>query len=307
MHEQATPGEERLKHLRAVFAGCARDCATHLPSVLQNMSNLAALYKEVDFVIAENDSVDDTKSILRAWMKERPNVNLITLDGLAAAKDKRTDRIATARNACLDHARSGRRKEFDHYVMFDMDAVNTGSIAVEGFVAAVLFLEGACGRAGVFANQKTRYYDLWTVRHARWMPGDIWHDVETRPSWMPRQTAIVLMAHRRQIVIPPTVPPIRVRSAFGGLGIYKMRWVLDGRYEGLNADGTEVCDHVALNLHIHGRGGELYIYTGLLNDAPSEHLFNAARFDRSDGLLMRAIRVQQKIFPPWKRLYGKSW
>lgn len=294
-----------LRHLRAVFAGAARNCAAQLPGVLNNMSRIAALYGDAAFVIAENDSDDETQSILREWHRDRPNRHLITLDGLAASKHIRTERIATARNSCLEYVRTSACREFDHFVMFDMDDVNMAPIAVEGFVAAVSFLEREPARAAVFANQRSVYYDLWTLRHANWVPGDIWQEFATRPRWLPWGGALILIVHRRQISIHPTAPPIRVRSAFGGLGIYKLRWVLDASYNGFNPDGTEASDHVALNYDIGNRGGELYIFPGLLNEAPPEHLFNPGRFRIYNRILMRAIRVQQAVFPPWKQLYAK--
>ena len=120
---------------------------------------------------------------------------------------------------------------------------------------------------------------------------------------MPLGLAKILYVYRRQFSIPADARPIRVRSAFGGLGVYKMSKILDCRYDGLDSDGRELCEHVPFNQKICDHGGELYIYPKLLNQAPSEHLFAARPLGRRALFVLEAIKLWQAIFPPWKRLY----
>ena len=186
--------------------------------------------------------------------------------------------------------------------MLDLDDVNALPISIEDFLAAVNFLEENPAAAGVFANQAMAYYDIYALRHAIWCPDDCWKQVAARPRWMPLGIAEILYVRRRQFSIPAEARPIRVHSAFGGLGLYKMSKILDCRYNGLNTDGSEVCGHVAFNRQICDHGGELYIYPKLLNQSPSEHLFAPHRSGRRTLLVMEAIKLWQAIFPPWKRL-----
>ena len=295
-----------LKKKRVVFAGAARNCARFLPSVLQNVSRLAALYEDAAFVIAENDSDDETKSMLRSWLCRQPHGHLIDLDGLAAIEQIRTQRIATTRNACLDVILSGTYCDYDHLVMLDFDDVNASPISIEEYLAAVNFLEGSPAAAGVFANQAMAYYDIRAVRHANWCMDDCWKEVEARPRWMPLGLAKILYVYRRQFSIPADARPIRVRSAFGGLGVYKMSKILDCRYDGLDIDGREVCGHVPFNQKICDRGGELYIYPKLLNQPPNEHLFAPHQSGWRVQLVLEAIKLWQAIFPPWKRLERRA-
>ena len=224
---------------RAVFAGTVRDCSRFLPNVLQNVSRLAALYEDAAFVIAENDSEDETKSMLRTWLGRQSHGHLIDLDGLMDIEKIRTQRIATARNACLDFIFSRTYREYDHLVMLDFDDVNALPIAIEDFVAAVNFLEENPAAAGVFANQAMAYYDIRALRHANWCMDDCWEQIAARPSWMSLGLAKILYVYRRQFSIPADAQPIRVRSAFGGLGVYKMSKILDCRYYSLDsAEGS---------------------------------------------------------------------
>src|SRR6476661_2292244 len=128
-----------LKKKRAVFAGTARNCAQFLPTVLRNVSQFAALYEDAAFVIAENDSEDETKSILSSWLGRQSHGHLIDLDGLTVLKRIRTQRIASVRNECLDFILSGTYCDYDHLVMLDFDDVNALPISIEGFLAAATF------------------------------------------------------------------------------------------------------------------------------------------------------------------------
>ncbi len=295
-----------LKKKRAVFAGAARNCSWFLPGVLRNVSRLAALYEDAAFVIAENDSEDETKSILRCWLRDQSHGHLIDLDGLAAVEQIRTQRIATVRNACLDFIFARTYRDYDYLVMLDFDDVNALPISIEGFLAAVNFLEENPASAGIFANQVSSYYDIRALRHANWCMDDCWKELADKPRWMPAGLAKIHYVYRRQFSIPANTQPIRVRSAFGGLGVYKMSKILDCRYDGLASDGREVCGHVPFNQKICDQGGELYIHPKLLNQSPSEHLFAPHQAGRRALLVMGVVRLWQAFFPPWKRLERRA-
>ena len=58
---------------RAVFAGCARNCAEAIPYVLNNVSRIAGLFAESAFVFVENDSRDATKNEISSfWVPPNP-------------------------------------------------------------------------------------------------------------------------------------------------------------------------------------------------------------------------------------------
>ena len=78
--------------------------------------------------------------------------------------------------------------------------------------------------------------------------------------------------HSRQYRIPPEHPWIPVRSAFGGLGLYRSV-ALDGHwYDSGPRYGRPVCEHVRLHQRMVDVGARLYIVPELLNTAPPGHL-----------------------------------
>ncbi len=245
--------------LSAVFALCVRSTARYLPGVLANLDALGRCYDRCAFVFVENDSEDDTRARLRAWTAQRPEAHLIELDGLDVAYPKRTDRLAACRNAYIDFIRNSPCASYDHLVMLDADEVNFGPIDLEGFVRGRDWLVQT-GAAAVFANSLPFYYDIYALRHPQWCPRNMLKEVNWRPDGSDLGVARQRFVYDRQIPIPTTAEPVEVRSAFGGLAIYRMADALAGaRYVGLNKHGAQVCEHVSFNRALVRAGKRLFI------------------------------------------------
>jgi Cryptococcal mannosyltransferase 1 len=286
-----------------VIVGCARDCEAFLPAVLQNVRRIANLYSHAAFVFVENDSRDNTREILHRWLSERPSSFLVCLDGLAAQEKRRTARLAIARNAYMDAVHHHHMAKFDHLLVLDFDIVNTNVISEESLAETIRFLDSSSQNAAVFANQLP-YYDIWALRHDVWCPEDCWAKIANRPAYLPRHRAIERYFTSRQVRISPDSPPVAVRSAFGGLGLYKLDFVRAARYVGLLPDGSEICEHVAFNEAAVRLGGMLYIYPRLLNRTPPEHIH-----PRFSGLWRLAADLDPRSYPLvrlYRRLLGQK-
>ncbi len=288
----------------AVFAGVARDCARHLPGVLANLARFAASYAETSFIFAVSDTTDDSRSILERWLVDGGRRGkVIDLGSLTDRLSRRTERIAHARNACLDEIRRSDWAGYDHLVMTDLDDVLALPTRADGFEEAVRWLDGGPTRAAVLANAFPRYYDIWALRHDPWCPQDCWHPIWGRAAGEAFEAAKFREVFARQIEIPAALPPIAVRSAFGGLGIYRLSVALAARYCGLDGAGREVSEHVAFNEAIARSGGELCIFPPLQVRAPAQHLYRACEFSRRWRLAMLARRTAELLWPPWRRYF----
>jgi hypothetical protein len=269
---------------RAVFVGCARDCARALPSVLDNVSRMAETFDQAAFVWVENDSVDDTKRLLTAWCKGRPDAHIIGLDGLGQAERARTRRIEFARNTYVAFMRLRQLGSFDFTVMLDMDEVNAQPLDIDAFRRAVAFIADRPDTAGVFANQGGPYYDQWALRHPERCPGDIWEEVCDRVArdGLSDAEAFKIAVLDRLFTLPPDADPLEVDSAFGGLAIYRTAHVLANpnayvgeRVKVMDAQGRlvsvrmQACEHVAFNRGLRGMGKHLYVLPWLQNVSTS--------------------------------------
>jgi hypothetical protein len=289
-----------MRGRKAVFAGLARDCARHLPGVLANLERFAALYDQAAFVFVVSDSTDDSGAILERWLKGRRG-RLVDLGALEPGLPRRTERIAHARNAALDEIErhfSG----YHHLVVADLDDVMAAPVAVDAFAAAGRWLDDGPQRAGVLANARPRYYDVWALRHEHWCPDDCWHPIWGRPAHETFEAAKFREVFRRQIAIPPRLAPIAVRSAFGGLGLYRLPLPREARYRGLDAEGRDVSEHVAFNDALVRAGGQLHIFPALRVQAPPQHLYQPSEFRWRWRMTMMARRAAELGRAPWRRL-----
>lgn len=287
-------GYKQMRKQKIVFAGVARDCEKYLAKVLENVDRLASLFQEAAFVFVENDSKDDTKRVLSDWGKNKNNFHLINLDGLGNIP-VRTLRLEMARNVYLELIKNHPRLNgHDYLCVLDMDNVSSRPIEVSAFEAALDFLEAAPDNAGVFANQNGTYYDMWALLHKELCPVDIWEEVldYALAHNVSDQEAFDQTFAKRILSIDPSSPPIEVDSAFGGLGIYKMQYVINNpnQYLGsrvkvhVESDGSikifrmQTCDHPNFNMGVRNQGGRLFILPWLINGENSGLSFHCSAF-----------------------------
>lgn len=299
--QRAENGVPRSSADSAVFVGVARNCARWLPAVLDNLSRLSQLHARSAFVFAVSDTSDSTAALLRSWMAGRAG-NVIDLGDLAKRFEPRTERIAHVRNACLDEVRNSPWSGYSRLVVTDMDDVLAMPVDAEAYARASAWLGAAADRAAVFASAAPRYYDIWALRHPTWSPHDCWHRIWGRPVRESFEAAKFREVFARQIVLPRQLPPIEVRSAFGGLGVYRMSHALNSAYVGLDGQGRETSEHVAFNEAIGRAGGRLYVFPDLQVQAPQQHLYNAAEFGFRWRVAMRLRQSVERYRPGWRRL-----
>lgn len=299
--QRAENGVTRRGPDSAVFVGAARNCARWLPAVLDNLSRLSQLYARSAFLFAVSDATDSTATLLRSWMADRAG-RVIDLGDLARRFEPRTERIAHARNACLDEIRNSAWSGYSRLVVTDMDDVLAMPVDAEAYARASAWLGASADRAAVFASAAPRYYDIWALRHPTWSPHDCWHRIWGRAVGESFAAAKFREVFARQIVLPRQLPPIEVRSAFGGLGVYRMSYALNSAYVGLDGEGRETSEHVAFNETIRRAGGRLYVFPDLQVRAPQQHLYNAVEFDFRWRAVMRMRETVERFRPAWRKL-----
>jgi hypothetical protein len=243
---------------------------------MATIGELAEHYERAAFVFAVSDSKDNSLGMLRGWLMGKAGVAL-DLGNLESRIPKRTWRIAKARDACLEFIRARDWASYDELVMCDLDEVLADRVDAKGFAAARAWLQAKDSRAAAFPSSTPVYYDIWALRHQTWCPYDCWQAIWERSASEPLMAAKIREVHARQLALPMWMPPISVRSAFGGMAIYKLRH-LDGStyFDMTSADqgnDWERCEHVGVNSRLVDRGLELAIVPALRVRAPSEHLF----------------------------------
>lgn len=276
---------------KAVIVGCLKNSASFLPHVVQNLEKLAGLFAEASFIFIENDSTDATKTTISAWGERQKNFRLHSMDGLDIYEPNRTLRLEITRNAYIEAIRQDPSlHEYDYMIVMDMDDRGAYPLSTNALSSALHFLNEQSEHAAAFANQSVKYYDLWALRHPQLCPFDFWHEVlEQALHVSSDQEAFDKVYAQVPKCIPVDTQPIQVESAFGGLGIYKMRFVLNNKsryigheYKYFVGDSMvfsklQTCEHVSFHQGISAQGGQMFILPYLVN-SDQDTGFNPSAF-----------------------------
>jgi len=275
---------------KIVFIGLAQNCAQHLPAALRNIDNMATLASSAAFLFLENDSTDNTKAILNTWGNNRTNFTLLNFDGLNNV-GVRTVKLEILRNAYVECLRNYKNlKEYDYAILIDMDDMATWPVDISELDKAIKFIDSDPQAAAVFANQLGSYYDVWALRHKDYCPGDAWEEVMDYKDGHPEVTdeeAFNQTFKKRVHSFSPSEKPFEVDSAFGGLGLYRMSYILKNPNPYLGSkikslpsqDGVfkvsrrMICEHVHFNKGIKNLGGKLYVWPSLINSEIRDPVF----------------------------------
>jgi len=284
-----------LRDLKVVFAGCARDCSTYLPTTIENIKSYSKLFKDSYTLIVENGSKDKTKEILNQNLSEN---NIFLFREELTKLSNRGQRLEHARNIIIETIRENEKlKNCDLFIMMDLDDLGSYKINEKDIIKAVKFLMSEDKNGAVFANQLGTYYDMWTLRDQKYCKNDFWVEVLqfliNNKNSKDKISKSNIEEVKKNIIDKKTYsfeknhPPIKVESAFGGFGIYKMEYVLKNnrKYQGTQIVSLttkdqkklkvkyQKCEHVNFNQGLTEQNLELYILPNLINRDYEKNIF----------------------------------
>ena len=208
---------------RYCFLGASRNCAPYIEKLRRQLERVPGEWKAW---FLETDSCDNTRSILKAWEDEEPRVNLLENDSGIDVADHdmhlRTHRLAVYRNALKDAWENDARPG-DLVVVLDTDDV-VGDIP--GFLAA-------CDKYSESwdALFPRTTYALWALR----IKGATWNLWElTALATLGKVDGGMVTLLRKKLGQAASRAPLRVLSAFNGIGVYKCDTFRKGFYSGRN-------------------------------------------------------------------------
>jgi hypothetical protein len=202
-------------------------------------------FRDVLYCVYENDSTDGTAEWIRDVAARRDDVRVLSEQGyrpaMADGRDSawRYERMAACRNQCLDLARQHAR-DADYAIVLDIDFDDFDQVYVAEAISEADDLhpgwQALCG-SGLSQRDLGVYGPSMRVIPTR---GDLpvrLYDIAAMQMENGEQDAMAAAA----MAGPVTDPPVRVRSAFGGIAIYKPYVLYALHYEGWD------CEHVCLH------------------------------------------------------------
>ena len=73
-------GVEEVKNKKVVFCGMVRDCGSEVRHNIETIEQMGSFFADYRVVINENNSVDNTKEVLRKWASDNDKVVAICND-----------------------------------------------------------------------------------------------------------------------------------------------------------------------------------------------------------------------------------
>jgi len=242
-------GRQSAAHSSVVFVGMARSIESVLPFSIQRIQEIGKSFARWHAVVVENDSTDTTKDILHAWQESDPaRVRVSCTDygdrpHLHGWEPERVERYAQYRNEGRTMAQEI-APDADYVIVLDLDA--WGGYSQDGVLNSIFWLEriltaGAMASVSLFEIKDQSgtvylcHYDQWAFR---------WESYTHRiREWFTRW-------------IPPIgSQPMLVKSAFGGLCVYKAAPFFASHYFSDQGD----IEHVGLHKSLKANGYDVFL------------------------------------------------
>lgn len=221
---------------KVMICGVCQNVERPLPYTLKIMEQIGALFADYQILIYENNSTDQTLSILKKWQEKNPRVEVmsenISESELASQivnlyKEGgfyRAELIARARNIVLDRVMSEQYAEFPYLIWMDMDFKLPPDL--DGFLEVFQTEREWDAVLAYGIDPYGVYWDWYACRTATYPLGS---ELLGMHWWyMPKI-----------LNLSPADDWLPVYSAFGGCGIYKKASIVGCRYAAVVTEDLE--------------------------------------------------------------------
>ena len=218
-----------MKFVKSYICGCAYNVETHILNVFENIQTICNLLDDYYIIIAYDESDDNTLDILHQLMDKYPE-KMEIVRGNKTMTSIRTQNIANARNQLLQTMNELQLKDFDYFIMMDLDDVCSGRM--NPYILKDLFQTERENQPlpwDCLSFNRIVYYDLWALSIEPYY-FSCNHYINTR-----KIQHMMLMHLKEQFgrtILEKTnsglVPCI---SAFNGFAIYRLNKFINVQYE----------------------------------------------------------------------------
>ena len=225
-------GYKKMSETNIVIAGLCINIESKIESLKKRLEYLGSFFKNYKVVIFENDSKDNTRSILLDWSKQNTNIHIVSCPedkdcklknkpatSYGLLSDKRMEKMADYRNRILSYIKNN-FSSYDCVSMIDFDI--KGPINIDGVAYSFGIYENwdsisANGLTGVTLTLGYPiYYDTLAYED----------DDYGNNNW--KNNFNINRISDNYLIVNKLAKksigefPIRVKSAFAGLALYKM-------------------------------------------------------------------------------------
>lgn len=252
-------GRDEAARTKVAIVAIARNAMPHLRNTLALIDELAGRFRDCCFYVYENDSDDDTASVLddfsiRQWVTVEHET--LARPDYRGFEEERTIALAEYRNRCQSWVDEN-AGDANYVVVLDLDP--HGGFSTDGVLNSI-------GNICEQMSRENRPLDVGGMAsHSLWVQVeggevslaayDAW---AARLSWWDDRRAKMPMGWFHMLMLPVGSDPVPMNSAFGGLAVYRREAFLA---PGVHYAGGD-CEHVHLHKTMRKAGYQLWLNPG---------------------------------------------
>jgi len=279
--------------MKIVFSGPVKNCGKNLE---KNLNFLINLKKDnridlLDIFILEGDSTDNSKIILEKYNKNS-EIILFSENNLEEKLSNRVERIAYCRNLLIKEIEN-KEISYDFYIPLDLDVELFSQISTDDFLKILTRVQKDNDIDALFPFSVPFYYDLAALRAYGWLEEDVWIKFNklAKKLKVGKIFLRILLIFNKQIKQPRNKKLIQVESAFGGIGLYKLKDEISSLHKYGLTDKAVSADHIAFNSSFNKK----YIDPNWTVKAPHEHIeFKTLSFLRKIKYIYKELQFELK-------------
>lgn len=273
-----------MKNKKVIICSTIKNEGKNLKNFFEKINSVITGFNDYFIIFVESDSDDNSTELLNKYIKNKKG-KIIKRD--FTEQYNRIQKLEICRNEYLNFIKNNSQiNNFDYLIIMDADGVNNGlnmkilqnSIMKENWTA-------------IFACQKIFYYDIFALRVENFINENFINKIkrDIRNKTYKNSKDYIFYNLSRFFYLNKIFDNryLKVKSAFGGFGIYKLNKVLEFRYESyLGQD----CEHVKFNEDINNKHGGLFIDKNLINsNGINKHTINGYLCSKSNFFARRFL------------------
>lgn len=152
---------EKCNKPKSVYiCGCVRNCSAYLEEIFVNIDKIISVFDDYKIVIAYDNCDDDSLTILKT-KENKYKIELLYVSENEYIKDytMRSKRISNARNEILTYIYKENKKDFNYFIMMDMDDVCSGNMNIN---VLEKYINSDSGWDSLSFNRRN-YFDIWAL------------------------------------------------------------------------------------------------------------------------------------------------
>jgi hypothetical protein len=264
-------GKKIAKDKTIIFCGIVRNADQYIERNILRILRTAKEFKDFAVFIYENDSTDNTKTILLKYHRDpfiivcEDGIKNDYLEAFKAGKDTtselRCNILSQCRNKYLEYINN---TNYDYTCIVDLDL--KGGWSYDGFFDSIAIInqkqDVACVSAYGILSEYNNMAPLEQKIPSEYMMYD---SLAFRPFNYDKQLSYMIQSQFNFFKTHRGDEPLLVYSNFNGLAIYKTSYLKNKKYSiRINPNNPVDCDHVIMHEQIRKSGGKILLNPNLI-------------------------------------------